>query len=102
PPPQSLGGRADALRDGAELFPVADVVTLVGLAGVGKTGLAVSVAHRVTGRFPAGVGGVSVSDVSAEADVLATVAAVFGTGRADELAERYAGADALLRRDVLR
>jgi predicted ATPase/DNA-binding XRE family transcriptional regulator len=96
PPPIALVGRDDALREVAELLSVADVVTLVGLAGVGKTGLALSVAHRVAARFPGGVAGVAISDVSEEPDVLATVAAVFGVGRAADLPDRCAGRATLL------
>lgn len=71
-------------------------VTLVGLAGVGKTSLALAVGHRVADRHPGGVGGIVVTEHSTYSDVLTTVAAVFGVGRAADLAARLAGAPALV------
>ncbi|MGN9908075.1 ATP-binding protein [Phytohabitans sp. LJ34] len=76
-------------------------VSLVGLAGVGKTGLALAVAHRVANVHPAGVAGILVSDVSTPDDVLAAIASVFGVGRAADLAGRLAGAPALLMVDAV-
>ena len=49
------------------------MVSLVGLAGVGKTALALAVAHAVAGRAPGGVAGVLVGEGSDAADVLAAV-----------------------------
>jgi predicted ATPase/transcriptional regulator with XRE-family HTH domain len=77
------------------------VVSLVGLAGVGKTGLALAVAQGIADRFPGGgfpggVAGVAVVGSSAENDVLTAVATVFGAGRAADLAGRLDGLPALL------
>ena len=54
-PATPLIGRDPMVRDVSSLIEVAAVVTLVGLAGVGKTALAVTVGHAVADRFPAGV-----------------------------------------------
>ncbi|MFC0532868.1 ATP-binding protein [Phytohabitans kaempferiae] len=88
-------------RDISELAAIFDglesrTVSLVGLAGVGKTGLALAVAHRVAAAHPAGVAGILVSDVSTPDDVLTAIATVFGVGRAADLSGRLAGASALL------
>src|SRR5262249_24256024 len=64
PPPLPLVGRDDDLRDVCGLVASGDIVLLVGLGGVGKTCLALSVVHQVAGRFPGGVAGIFVSDVS--------------------------------------
>ncbi|MFC4149199.1 ATP-binding protein [Micromonospora mangrovi] len=97
PPPVPLIGRD---RDVAELAGLlaADppVVSLVGLAGVGKTALALAVAHAVAADHPAGVAGVLVGEGSDPADVLAACAAVFGVTRPHELPDRFAGRPALL------
>ncbi|HEX8629663.1 MAG TPA: tetratricopeptide repeat protein, partial [Catenuloplanes sp.] len=76
-------------------------VTLVGLAGVGKTTLALSVAHQVADRHPGGVSGLVVSENSTCGDVLTVIAAVFGAGRATDLAARLAGAPALVLVDAV-
>jgi len=76
-------------------------VTLVGLAGVGKTSLALTVAHRVAPGYPGGVAGIVVTDGSTAGEVLGGVAAVFGVGRPDDLAPRFAGRSALLLIDAV-
>lgn len=76
-------------------------VTLVGLAGVGKTSLALAVAHRCGADLPGGVSGVVVTDVSTVADVLTGVAGAFGVGRPDDLAARLDGTPALLLFDAV-
>nr|WP_205861221.1 helix-turn-helix domain-containing protein [Planosporangium flavigriseum] len=96
PPPAPLVGRDDDLSHVAGLLAAYDVVLLTGLAGVGKTCLALAVVHHVADRFPGGVAGISVSDVSESEDILATVASVFGVARAVDLAERCAGQPTLL------
>ncbi|MEU4643174.1 helix-turn-helix domain-containing protein [Micromonospora sp. NPDC023814] len=72
------------------------LVSLVGLAGVGKTALALSVAHAVVDRYPGGAAGVLIGEGSDAADVLAASVAVFGVGRMPELAARLDGRPALL------
>ncbi|BCJ53204.1 XRE family transcriptional regulator [Actinoplanes sp. NBRC 14428] len=76
-------------------------VTLVGLAGVGKTSLALTVSHRVVEAYPGGVAGIVVTDGSTTGEVLGGVAAVFGVGRPDDLAPRFAGRAALLLIDAV-
>ncbi|MET7393114.1 tetratricopeptide repeat protein [Dactylosporangium sp. NPDC005572] len=73
----------------------AELIALVGLAGVGKTGLAHAVAHRVAATGATAVS-VTVTDISQPTDIFAAVAAVFGVARAEELVERYASRPALL------
>ena len=56
--PRPLGefvGRRREIAELAELLEVHRLVSVVGAAGVGKSRLAVEVAHSVTGRYPAGV-----------------------------------------------
>jgi predicted ATPase/transcriptional regulator with XRE-family HTH domain len=96
PPPLPLVGRDDDVRDVGGLVASSDAVQLVGLAGVGKTCLALAVGHRVTQRFPGGVAGIFVSDRSGPDDVLAAVASVFGVARAADLPERCGGQPTLL------
>src|SRR5688500_2548641 len=76
-------------------------ITLVGLAGVGKTSLALTVAHRAAPAHPGGVAGIVVTDGSTAGEVLGGVAAVFGGGRPDDLAPRFAGRSALLLIDAV-
>lgn len=103
PPAAELIGRDRDISELAALLAGFDsrTVSLVGLAGVGKTGLALAVAHRVAAVHPAGVAGILVSDVSTPDDVLAAIASVFGVGRAADLAGRLAGAPALLMVDAV-
>ncbi|SCL59998.1 Predicted ATPase [Micromonospora citrea] len=99
PPPVALIGRDPDLAELAGLLTDGRgprLVSLVGLAGVGKTALALSVAHAVAGRHPGGVVGVLVGEGSDAADVLAASVAVFGVARLPELAVRLAGRPALL------
>src|SRR4029079_15620306 len=72
-----LVGREAALQAVADLLDVARVVVLVGLAGVGKSVLAVAVGHHVAYRCPGGVGGVVVAHASTEGEVLGSVASSF-------------------------
>ncbi|MDQ7906996.1 helix-turn-helix domain-containing protein [Phytohabitans sp. ZYX-F-186] len=103
PPAGDLIGRDHDIAELAALLDGLDsrTVSLVGLAGVGKTGLALAVAHRAAAAHPAGVAGIVVSDVSTPDDVLAAIASVFGVGRAADLAGRLSGAPALLMVDAV-
>ncbi|GAA5188967.1 hypothetical protein GCM10023322_40790 [Rugosimonospora acidiphila] len=101
PPAPVLIGREPELTNLATVLRHAAVVTLVGVAGVGKTSLAWAAAHRVAARHPGGVAGIVVTEVSTEADTLATVAGVFGVGRASDLPARFAGRPALLLVDAV-
>ncbi|MBF9134058.1 helix-turn-helix domain-containing protein [Plantactinospora sp. S1510] len=101
PDPGELIGRD---RDVAELAAMLTerpqlargVVSLVGLAGVGKTGLALKVAQRVADEFPGGVSGIVMIEGSTEGDVLSAVAMVFGVGRASDLVSRFSDVPSLL------
>jgi predicted ATPase/DNA-binding XRE family transcriptional regulator/tetratricopeptide (TPR) repeat protein len=89
PPRPDLVGRDRDVNELLELLEHTEQISLVGLAGVGKTSLAVAVAHRyATGGREAVA--VSVSSVAGRADILAAVAAVFGVHRAEELSRREA------------
>ncbi|MEU5938998.1 helix-turn-helix domain-containing protein [Micromonospora sp. NPDC047548] len=99
PPPVELIGRERDLADLAALLTEdrwPPVVTLVGLAGVGKTALALAVAHEVVAACPGGVAGVLVGEGSDAADVLAAVSAVLGAARLPDLAVRLRNRPALL------
>ncbi|MGC4744991.1 ATP-binding protein [Micromonospora sp. DT201] len=104
PPPVALIGRD---RDLAELAGMLTaergprLVSLVGLAGVGKTALATAVAHAVAFAHPAGVAGVLVGEGLDGPDVLAASMAVLGSARLPELVARLAGRPALLVMDAV-
>jgi len=94
--PPELIGRESAVLAVADLLDVARLVTLVGLAGIGKSVLAVVVGHHVADRCPGGVGGVMVADASTPAEILGSVAATFRASRVDALVDRLAAGPALL------
>ncbi|MDG4835943.1 helix-turn-helix domain-containing protein [Micromonospora sp. WMMD967] len=104
PPPVALIGRD---RDITELTAMLTeergprLVSLVGLAGVGKTALATSVAHAVAPAHPAGVAGVLIGEGSDGPDVLAASMAVLGAARPTELVAQLAGRPVLLVMDAV-
>ncbi len=71
-------------------------ITLVGLAGVGKTSLAFVVAHRVAPAYPGGVAGIVVTDGCTVGEMLGSISAEFGVGRPDDLPARFAGRAAMV------
>jgi predicted ATPase/transcriptional regulator with XRE-family HTH domain len=101
PPARQLVGRDTDLVNLDFALRHAALVCLVGVAGVGKTSLALAAAHRVAPRHPGGVAGVVISDESTEADILAIVASVFGVPRAGDLPGRLARRQALLVLDAV-
>ncbi|MEN3304775.1 MAG: hypothetical protein V7603_977 [Micromonosporaceae bacterium] len=101
PPATPLVGRDTELANLDFALRHAALVCLVGVAGVGKTSLALAAAHRVALRHPGGVVGVAISDESTEADILAIVASVFDVPRAGDLPGRLARRQALLVLDAV-
>ncbi|MEV4712162.1 helix-turn-helix domain-containing protein [Micromonospora sp. NPDC049374] len=104
PPPPELIGRE---RDVSELATLLNdprgprVVSLVGLAGVGKTALALAAVHAAAPAHPGGVAGVLIGAGSDAADVHAAVMTVFGVARDAELAARLGDRPALLLADAV-
>ncbi|MEU8083416.1 helix-turn-helix domain-containing protein [Micromonospora sp. NPDC049101] len=99
PPPITLVGRERDLTELAEMLTAERgprLVSLVGLAGVGKTALATAVAHLVAVAHPAGVAGMLVGEGSDGPDVFAASMGVLGAARLPELVARLAGQPALL------
>ncbi|MFV2008475.1 MULTISPECIES: ATP-binding protein [unclassified Micromonospora] len=106
PLPGELIGRDCDVADLAGLLTAgpgagAGLVSLVGLAGVGKTSLALAVAAEVTDRYPGGTGGIVVTEGSTVSDVLTASATVFGVGRVNDLAARLADGPTLLLVDAV-
>ncbi|MDP9798462.1 putative ATPase/transcriptional regulator with XRE-family HTH domain [Catenuloplanes nepalensis] len=94
PPPVELIGRDTEVADVAELLTSSGppgVVTLVGLAGVGKTSLGLAVAERIAADHPGGTAGTVITELSSGSDVLAQLAAVLGVARAADLRARLRG-----------
>ncbi len=95
-PVPPLVGRDDLVRDIAALLDVAPMVTLVGLAGIGKTVLALTVGHQVGPRFPGGVGGLAITEASTEAEIVASAMSALRVRRVTELAARFQAGPTLL------
>lgn len=99
PPAFELIGRDEDLGELVDRLSATDGprgVTLVGIAGVGKTSLGFVVAHRVATAYPGGVAGIVVTDNSSAGELAASVAAGFGVGRPDDLPARFGGRPALV------
>ncbi|MBQ0990160.1 helix-turn-helix domain-containing protein [Micromonospora sp. PSH03] len=104
PPPVALIGRERDLTELAGMLTAERgprLVSLVGLAGVGKTALATSVAHLVAAAHPAGVAGVLVGEGADGPDVLAASMSVLGVARLPELVALLAGRPTLLVMDAV-
>ena len=61
---EPLIGREDDVAGVTGLLEVADLVTIVGLTGVGKAALAIRAAGDAADRFPGGVGAIRVTEAS--------------------------------------
>src|SRR5947207_4805276 len=101
PPAPVLIGRDVELANLDAALRHAALVTLVGVAGVGKTSLGWTAAHLAAPRHPGGVAGIAITEVSTEPDILATVATVFDVPRIRDLPARLAGRPALLLVDAV-
>lgn len=100
--PAELIGRSQLVAELGELLRQRDphgarLVTLAGIAGVGKTQLGLAAAHRVSGR----VAGIVVAECATRVELLTAIAAGFGVRRAVELGRRLAGESALLLVDAV-
>jgi predicted ATPase/DNA-binding SARP family transcriptional activator len=79
----ALIGRTRELAEVAQLLAIARLVTLTGPGGVGKTRLALAVAHQIAGSFPDGVcfvDLVSVRDPSLVAEAIARALGLHDAG----------------------
>ena len=98
----SLVGREDLVREVAEQVRSTRLVTLSGVAGVGKTRLALEVGAELSGEFPEGAWMVELAGVGAAASVPAAIATVLGitpqgdTPLIDVVSEALAGRHMLL------
>lgn len=104
PPPVALIGRDRDVTELAAMLTAEHgprLVSLVGLAGVGKTALALAVAHAAAPAHPGGVAGVLVGEGSDGPDVFAASMTVLGAARLPELVARLAGRRALLVMDAV-
>jgi len=102
PPAGPLVGRdLDVAEVALTILRGDGLVSLVGLAGVGKTSVALAIIERVKERHPGGVAGILITEGSTESDVLTAAATVLGVARADELAGRLAGAPSVLLVDAV-
>ncbi|ASW52972.1 helix-turn-helix domain-containing protein [Plantactinospora sp. KBS50] len=106
PAPVELVGRDQDVAELSGILGAPDgaappVVSLVGLAGVGKTGLALAVAARIADRHPGGIAGIVITEGSSANDVLSAVAMVFGVARSDDLPVRLAEGPTLLLVDAV-
>ncbi|MEU7865611.1 helix-turn-helix domain-containing protein [Dactylosporangium sp. NPDC049140] len=88
--PPLVGRDADIAELLGRLGTQAEVIALIGMAGVGKSGLAHAVAHRAVEAGWTAVS-VTVVNVSEPTDIFSAVAAVFCVARAEELGERFGG-----------
>ncbi|MBL7260787.1 helix-turn-helix domain-containing protein [Actinoplanes sp. LDG1-01] len=98
-PTAELIGRDDDLEEMTAQLAAPDGprgITLVGLAGVGKTSLAFVAAHRAATAYPGGVAGIVVTDGCTVGEMLGSIAAEFGVGRPDDLPALFAGRAALV------
>jgi predicted ATPase/transcriptional regulator with XRE-family HTH domain len=101
PPAGDLIGRDGDVADLSDLISAPAPagprgITLVGLAGVGKTALALVVLHRIAAAHGVEVAGIVVTEGSSAGEILGGVAAVFGVGRADDLSSRFTDTSAVL------
>jgi predicted ATPase/DNA-binding XRE family transcriptional regulator len=103
-PATELIGRDDDIAELSTLLTSPDGprgLTLVGIAGVGKTSLGFVVAHEVARAYPGGVAGVVITDGSTVGEMLGSIAAEFGVGRPDNLSDHFGDRAALVLLDAV-
>ena len=83
-PSTELLGRERELADLAELVRANRVVTMTGTGGVGKTRLAIELAHRLAPELPDGAALVGFADVADAADFLPALGAALDVKEAEE------------------
>jgi len=89
PAPPELLGRDEVVAElTSHLMTRPGVTTLVGLAGVGKSSLALAVAKQMESRFAGGVAGINLAHGDTAIDVQEAVCAVLGVERLHELPSR--------------
>lgn len=87
-PPELLGRSTEIVTLTSHLSSQPGLTTLVGLAGVGKSALALSVASRLEPHFPGGVAGISLSTTDTSADITQGICTVLGIARKSQMAAR--------------
>ncbi|QSB14860.1 helix-turn-helix domain-containing protein [Natronosporangium hydrolyticum] len=102
-PPPLVGREVDLARLGEWLAKPAETgpVALVGVAGVGKSVLALALARQVAEHFPGGVAGVSTDGDSTTSEVLDAIGTAFGVPEPRQLLARLAEQPALLLLDAV-
>lgn len=78
PDPTPLFGRADEIAQVSELLEQPGYLAIVGPGGVGKTSLAVAVAHQLEGRHPEGTCFVDLSTIDDPRFVITALASAIG------------------------
>ena len=76
--PPELFGRSEAVVEIGRRLRTKRLVSLVGVGGVGKTALALAVAHSVRDRYPDGVWFVELAPIGDPESVPAVIAGAFG------------------------
>lgn len=89
-PPDLLGRDEEIVGLKAHLAANPGVTTLVGLAGVGKSVLALTVATRMEPTFPGGVAGINLAEGDTAVDVREALCAVLNVAKMEDLAARLA------------
>ncbi|WP_203909727.1 ATP-binding protein [Rhizocola hellebori] len=89
-PPELLGREGDLAGLSAHLTAQPGLTTLVGLAGVGKSALALSIANRLEPLFPGGVAGISLAIGDSAFDITQAICTVLGIARPAQIAARLA------------
>ncbi len=89
-PPELMGRERDLIGLTTHLIAQPGVTTLVGLAGVGKSALALSIANRLEPHFSGGVAGISLATGDTAVDIMQAICTVLGVARPTQIAARLA------------